>query len=476
MKKLIIILILTLMLANFVSAADFDVSIEPVKNKISPTESALFNLYIENQGTETNKYRISSDATWNILSDPLPDYFSGITLEPGQNKTTLIRLSPPSKITGGTKKLSITIEGQNQEISLPITIYIKSIGYGPQGYVPFIMSSLIVEPVEIDPRNKLTAKVKLKNGNVLNLSDVVVEVTTEDGLFYKKRLVDIGPLEEKTETFIISLSHLTEPATDTLIATVSYEDTYFQPAQEVIEIVPFSQLDEQKSKENLFLKTRSTVELTNNGNTKTSELYKVETNLFRSLFITTNPDSKILNQDGERYLVWEIVLDPAEKITLRYTENYQPLFIILALALLVVILYYALRSKVAIDKSAEVMEMQEGGISKIKITLNIRNRSSRKIEHIKVIEKIPNIAEYIKEDYLGTLKPSKVLKHDQKGTLLKWDIDQLDGFEERMITYKIKSRLTILGSMVLTPSVVKFKNPSGKITITHSNRYRLKMQ
>jgi len=132
-----------------------------------------------------------------------------------------------------------------------------------------------------------------------------------------------------------------------------------------------------------------------------------------------------------------------------------------------------LRSKINVSKRAEAIELEEGGISKIKITLNIKNRTGKKLEHIKVIEKIPNIAELIKEDYLGTLKPSKILQHDIKGMLLKWDIDELEGYEERMITYKIKSKLSIIGHMSLNPAVVKFKNPNGKITITHSNRHKV---
>ena len=476
MKKLILILLLAIVLAPLALAADFNVNIEPVKSQISPGESALYSLKITNEGTTKNTYRIGTDATWDILSDPLSDYFSGIVLEPGEEKTTLLKLSPPSKITSGAKKLNIEVESLDEEkISLPIIIYIKAIGYGPQGYVPFVMSSLIVEPVNIDPRNKLTAKVKLKNGNVLNLTDVVIEVTTQNNLFYKKRIVNLDPLEERTETFVITLSSLTEPSADTLIATVSYQDNYFQPAKEIIEIIPYAELTENKLVDNKFLKIESQIELTNNGNQRISELFKIKTNLFRSLFITSNPDAKTLNQDDERYLVWEIVLEPAQKITIISTENYQPLFVVVILALIVLILYYLLRSKIVVYKSAEVLEMEEGGISKIKITLNVKNRSKRKIEHLKIIEKVSNIAAFVQEDYLGTLKPSKILKHDAKGTLLKWDIDELDGFEERMITYKVKSRLTIIGNMTLSPSVVKFRNPNGKITITHSNKHKLNM-
>ena len=175
-------------------------------------------------------------------------------------------------------------------------------------------------------------------------------------------------------------------------------------------------------------------------------------------------------KEGEKgYLVWELVLDSNQKIEVSYTENYRALFALGITILIILILYFIMRSPVIINKRAEVMEIEEGGISKIKITLNIQNRTKKSVENVRVIEKVPNIANLVKEEYLGTLKPTKVLTHDVKGSLLKWNIDILDGFEERMITYKIKSKLSILGSLKISPAVIKFKNSRGNIVISHSN-------
>ena len=473
-KGYILILLALFFLVPVVHAADFSITIEPVKDQIYITESALFKLTITNEGKTTDTYKMNSDVIWDLISDPLPDYFSGMRLAPNETKSTILKFSPPTKITTGAKRLSLTVENKaEQKINLPITIYIKSTGYGPQGYIPFVMTSLIVEPTSINPNNKFTIKVKMKNGNVLNLTNLAVEVTTGTDVFYKKRITNLNPLEEKTETFVITLNPMTKPVEDTLIATVSYQDTYFKPAKELIEIIAYSELVDEIVVANELLKTRNIAEVVNQGNKRIAELYKVKTSLFESLFTYSDPSSKILKDDGQRYLVWELVLEPGEKINIEYGENYRPFVIIGLLALLSIIFYYIFRSKVSVEKIAEIMEMEEGGISKIKITLNIKNRTRKKLEHIKVIEKIPNIADLINEDYLGTLKPSKILKHDVKGMLLKWDIDELEGYEERMITYKIKSKLSIIGNMSLRPAVVKFKNPNGKITITHSNSHKL---
>ena len=68
---------------------------------------------------------------------------------------------------------------------------------------------------------------------------------------------------------------------------------------------------------------------------------------------------------------------------------------------------------------------------------------------IEIVDKIPNIADLEKGLSIGTLHPTKILKHERKGTIIKWLIEQLDAGDERVISYKIKSHLSILGEFRL---------------------------
>ena len=90
------------------------------------------------------------------------------------------------------------------------------------------------------------------------------------------------------------------------------------------------------------------------------------------------------------------------------------------------------------------------------------------MKNIEVIDRVPNIADLEKGLTIGTLHPTKILKHEKKGTIIKWVIDDLDTGDERVISYKIKSHLSILGEFNLTPTTVKL-NYKGKEIITHSN-------
>jgi 3-deoxy-D-arabino-heptulosonate 7-phosphate (DAHP) synthase len=126
------------------------------------------------------------------------------------------------------------------------------------------------------------------------------------------------------------------------------------------------------------------------------------------------------------------------------------------------------RSPVTARKTAANISLKEGGVSELKIVLNVSNRSNNKLRNIEVIDRIPNIADLEKGLTIGTLHPTKILKHERKGTIIKWVIDNLDAGDERVISYKIKSHLSILGEFSLTPTIVKF-NFKGKEIITHSN-------
>ena len=119
-------------------------------------------------------------------------------------------------------------------------------------------------------------------------------------------------------------------------------------------------------------------------------------------------------------------------------------------------------------KITSSIHRKDGGISELKLVLNVKNRSKDPLKDIDVIDKVPHITNVEKELFIGTLQPYKVLRHEKKGTILKWKIDDLGVGEERVITYKIKSTLPILGSFSLEAAAAKYHYRK-KGRIAHSN-------
>ena len=83
--------------------------------------------------------------------------------------------------------------------------------------------------------------------------------------------------------------------------------------------------------------------------------------------------------------------------------------------------------------------INEGGISKIKIVLEIKSISKKPIKNLTVVDYIPNISDISKEFIEGTLRPSQMLLHKKKGTILT------------------HSKLSIIGNFRLPRAKVIFK-------------------
>ena len=118
-----------------------------------------------------------------------------------------------------------------------------------------------------------------------------------------------------------------------------------------------------------------------------------------------------------------------------------------------------LRSPLLIIKEASNIIKKDNGISEMTVILHIRNRGQNKIKDIELTDFIPALVSVGGDVPIGSLQPNKVLKHEKKGTtIVKWTIDTLDASEERVLSYRIKSKLSILGSFSLPVANAAFKS------------------
>ena len=58
---------------------------------------------------------------------------------------------------------------------------------------------------------------------------------------------------------------------------------------------------------------------------------------------------------------------------------------------------------------------------------------------------------------------------DKSHNLLSWNMDVLDPYEERLIVYKLKSSLNIVGNISLPPSKVRFHTATGERSFVSNN-------
>jgi hypothetical protein len=473
-KKYLISLLYILLfsLALQLSLADFQVVITPVADEINIEESASFDLYVVNLGRATDSYELSftNDGSWSIETDPLA-HLSGFSLDAGESKTTTVVLTPtsllkPSKYTFPFSVVTDSSEEQSFEFVFTL---LGDIEYS--GYLPSLNIDVDVA-TKLDPRDNNLLTVYITNRNQLDVTDLLIDITSN--YYSTQRLTTLEPLGQLIETFDITYDYGQLPTDDLFEISVTASGKTFGPLRKEIEIISYLSLDEELIEEKEFLKTTTTYKFTNNGNIEDTEFFTLETSFFSQLFTKTEPKTTTIKDNGKRYYQYDMTLTPGESTSLVLTKNYRTLAAVILLIILSTIAYYIFRSPVVAKKQAKILTMQDSGISKMKVLLHVKNRTGKVIDNILVTDRIPHIAEIIKDFEVGTLKPEKIIKHEKQGVLLRWTFSQLEPYEERIITYMVKTKLNIVGGFCLPSAMVKFKNKKKKFVKVYSNKARCK--
>ncbi|MBI2549331.1 hypothetical protein HYW21_08330 [Candidatus Woesearchaeota archaeon] len=479
MLRVMLGLFFLLMLSYQSSAQSFSIDHQATKNNIYQNETAEFLLTITNEDPDAEAFTLSftNDPRWSIQTWPLVDYISGVTVLEGKTHQTRVMIRPTQTMPVGLYLLEVFLKSKEtgEVVKDTLDINIKSQEGVIKEYLPSVTLDIRM-PDKVDPRDEFTVKVFLKNRNPLEIEEMTISVASP--LFTRERVVSLAPLEEKEEDFSVELDPLEEPATYSLtskLTILSANRTFTVEGTPVeFEIGTYSTLDKDSVKEEGFLYTHETITIVNRGNYVKDAVMKKETFFLKTLFTLATPDPVRVTEDGKKYLKWEISLQPDETFIIDITNDYRPLFYLGIVFIVVVLLYFVLRSPVVVKKGITKKVRTEGGISEIKVLLHVKNRTGKEVEYVKVIDRVPHLVEVGKEIQLGTIPPTSINRRGgAKGTLLIWELESLEPYEERIITYTIHSTLSILGGFNLPSAIIKFRKGRRQL-IVKSNRYQLK--
>ncbi len=464
-KRAILSVMAVLLLLPFASALSFLVGITPVKDSITMDSEAVFDIKITNNYNSAESFRIKNPnyPMWDIKTDPLQN---PISLEIAQNESKIqkIIIAPLhiSSVGAYDVNVDVRLERTNELITVPVRIKVRTAGKGR--YVPTIIPTITI-PEKIDPRKELPISIKLDNQNILEMPELKIRV--EGGLISDEIKTSLGPEATKTVEIKKEPDRLTSPGTyDVVISALLGEEIVMGQITKKVAVEEYQEIIETWSTKKLFKSEKNLKFVTNNADYKGK--VKIETTFFKSLFSSTKPRSRITKENGKLYLVIDAVLTD-KSMEIVFIENFRPLFFIIFLVAIIVAFYYLYRSPLTIRKLASSVVKREGGISELKVVLNIKNRSKKLASNIELTDRIPNIIDIEKELSIGTLQPIQVLRHEKKGSIIKWIVNDLDFGEERVISYKIKSRLPVLGDLNLPQATAKFVC-NKRTMVTASNR------
>ena len=133
-------------------------------------------------------------------------------------------------------------------------------------------------------------------------------------------------------------------------------------------------------------------------------------------------------------------------------------FILLALALAMLGVYYSTPYKLV--KSVTVHK--KGKDKFIGIQLALKNKTGKKQKNITLEDYVP-VPLVVSREF-GTMSPTAIRKQKDK-LALTWKFEELQPKEERMLSYKMKSKLEVDGKIGIPAANVNQKTGKKKIQI-----------
>jgi hypothetical protein len=218
--------------------------------------------------------------------------------------------------------------------------------------------------------------------------------------------------------------------------------------------------------QDIFLKVR------NDGNAQVNASTSETIPVFLRTFITTvdKPDSEQTIGNNVIY-TWTLYnLQPGEERTIEYQINMWQIVTISVLVIIAVAYAFTQVFTIAIVKKHKLFGPIAGG-KEIAITLEVRNRTRHIIRDVYVRDFLPSFATVVEK--FETVKPS--IRKVAGGTEIVWKLDNLRSMDERVLTYRIKPTMEILGEIKLPKAIIKYSDKKKQLKKVISKSVSIKL-
>jgi len=446
-RAIVVSVLIFFLLALSVSAADFEVAVFPHERTIKLNETASFEVELKNQQPADGVFEVySNDVTWDVRTEGPLRVSASKSL-----KTNLI--VRPLNLNPGAYNIPINFKRVGGGEVQRAVLYIELLSPFPNdgSYLPGVRGVATIDK-QIDPREDVVLKLSLENQNRKDLEQVEVKVRSR--VINKDYSTSLGPLEKKTLTFTAQVDPKTPPQDDLLQVSIIIPDAekayQFDLFPLQYTVIPYGGVVPHIEMNGSFLKKSEHVLLVNEGNQLLAYSYHVPHGV-KGWFMSSIPGH---SKDEDSY-VWTVTLGAGETTSVDVVYNYRPILWTLLILVVLLCAYYYFRSQVSVRKKVTVVSSHEGGIAEVKVVIELLNRSKKNAHDITVIDLLPPLSDVVRE-FKEMVAPSKITPHQEQGTLIKWDIAAMEPKEHRILTYRMRTKLSVLGGMTLPVTAVTF--------------------
>ena len=459
LKKLIFFLLIFIALLKFADAAGVSVKTNIVQDVALPGTPAIFDVEITNNGARGEVKAIVTDFKWRKESN-----YGFYTIDGGGTIKDTFKFFSIGDLAPGKYSVNVRIYAtRDPEDYVDQNFIIDVVSYGN-----LLDARLDYNPRGLNPNKENLVTLKLINAYNIELNNINVKLRSE--VINKDFATNIGRKETKELPFSVELGNVKEGDYEVNVFSL-VDDKIVMNATRKIKIASHSDIRENKKEEFSFLVKTSEISRVNDGNTVSKEVYSKTLSSFENLFTRLSPEpTKVEKLGGAYKYEWQFTLNPSDSYFISAKTNYgKPILTLALIALLIYLVYKMANAGLRITKKVLLLKSQEGHIVGLKVLLVLKNTSST-IRNIRLTDNIPGLLE-LPHEY-GTLKPSST-KSGIAGSVVSWDIPELLKGEERVIAYKMKSKVTGLGKLTIPRALCRYKDKMGKIYIVKSNPFNL---
>lgn len=455
-----------------VLADDFEVTLSPTDIMINTTDIGTIDILIENNQAVEDTFQISvwPSTTWAGITPDLQK--DKVKIAAGANSTVTLYLSVSSSAEEVISTFLVSVSAsklENQTVSSSVSVKTmkKSAVY---------ISDLAVNKTTLVPGECIEIKPSITNDGFSSGSYRLQTSVVMDSTVLQRFDDDVFDIEGKSiETFpkVYCFEDYVEPGRYSVVISLRTDINSFVDTRTAsLKMDEISNLVFKKAGIYTPFVQIKTITVSNDGNVVESDFNVTETvSEFTARFfypVDEPVETKVVN--GNTIYVWNIdSLAPGEQVEIKYEVR----FIILwasgiGIALLVFIAFsYAYKPK--IKKAVRFLGSMKKGKETV-VMLEIKNSTINEIKNIVVEDSISPISSLIER--FDTIKP--VVKKTSSGTSLIWKIKSLGPLEERVLTYRIKPKVDIIGSMRLPRATMSFTDKKKKIKTVASKSIEIK--
>lgn len=303
-----------------------------------------------------------------------------------------------------------------------------------------------------------TAELIIKNKINQSIEDLPLEV---ESLFFNEKLIlDFEPLEEKTIELKVNRDEVKKLPYGAYVVEFQVNNTRSVISSDINYIQKENSEISKQTKGLLVRKTTYT--RINTGNTELVGDIEASKDVFSRLFTVTSVEPSTSERSAlvMRYS-WNKELAPGESFAVTVTTNYTLPFILIVLIIFVAIFVTAyVRTNIILDKRVSYVKTK-GGEFALKVRIHVKAR--KYVENVQITDRLPGMTQLYEK--FG-IKPDRI---DPSTRRLMWDIPRLNAGEERVYSYVIFSKVSVIGRFELPSASAEYQR-EGKTEQAISNR------